>query len=90
MTKLMAVQLVFCTTMKLGLEHGRTGLSLRRRYLSYIVPGFLRRGLTATTLRIIPPNRQGLEASVVTDVKILRKCATPPALPSRIAGCLTV
>ena len=53
------------------------------RYLSYLVPGFLRRQITAAAVRSIPPNRQGLEASVVTDVKILRKCASVCRLPDR-------
>ena len=47
------------------------------------MPGFLRRGITASTLRLIQPNQQGLEASVVTDVKILRKCAVSARCLSR-------
>jgi hypothetical protein len=34
----------------------------------------LRGKLEAIVTRSIPPNRQGLEATVVEDVKLLRKC----------------
>ena len=47
---------------------------LCRRYLSYLLPGWLKSKLEGAVIRSIPPNRQGLEASVVEDVKLLRKC----------------
>ncbi len=62
--------------------------SFRHRYLSYLVPDFLRRRLIASTLRTFPPNRQGLEASVVTDVKLLRKCAVILCCLSALEGPL--
>lgn len=69
-------------------QSGKDAPGLHRRYASYLVPAWLRKQISASTLRTIKPDQKGLEHSVVTDVKLLRKCGSCPeeSMAARFGG----